>query len=105
MLSGPKRITSSVFGKVINRRKSVHPTSLVKCITKKAMPSSSRMPPSLKWGLDNETNAHEKYLESLGKNENVEIKNIGLVVSPKWPFVSCSPDGIVLEHGVPIGCI
>ena len=63
------------------------------------------MPASLKWGLDNETNAHEKYLESLGKNENVEIKNIGLVSSPKWPFVGCSPDGIVLEYGVPIGCI
>jgi len=30
-----KRITSSVFGKVINRRKSVHPTSLVKSITEK----------------------------------------------------------------------
>ena len=27
--------------------------------------------------------------------KNVEIKNIGLVVSPRWPFPGCSPDGIV----------
>ena len=100
-----KRITASVFGKVINRRKSVHPTSLVKSITEKTMPNTSRMPVSLKWGLDNEKNAPEKYLERLEKRENVEIKNIGLVISPKWPFLGCSPDGIVLENGVPIGCI
>ena len=100
-----KRITASVFGKVINRRKSVHPTSLLKSITEKTMPNTSRMPASLKWGLDNEKNAPEKYLECLEKKENVEIKNIGLVVSPKWPFLGCSPDGIVLENGVPIGCI
>lgn len=37
--------------------------------------------------------------------KNVEIKNIGLVVSPSWPFPGCSPDGIVLENGVPVGCI
>lgn len=37
--------------------------------------------------------------------KNVEIKNIGLVVSPRWPFPGCSPDGIVLENGVPVGCI
>lgn len=100
-----KRITTSVFGKVINRRKSVHPTSLVKSITEKTMPNTSRIPASLKWGLDNEKNAPEKYLECLEKKENVEIKNIGLVVSPKWPFLGCSADGIVLENGVPIGCI
>ena len=23
----------------------------------------------------------------------------GLVISPKWPFLGCSPDGIVLENG------
>ena len=83
----------------------MHPTSLVKSITEKTMPNTSRMPASLKWGLDNENNAHEKYLGCLGKKENVEIKNIGLVVSPRWPFLGCSPDGIVLENGVPIGCI
>ena len=35
----------------------------------------------------------------------MQIKNIVLVVSPKWPFLGCSPDGIVLENGVPIGLI
>jgi len=65
-----KRITSLVFVKVINRRKSVHPTSLIISITEKTMSRTPRMPVSLKWGLDNETNAHGKYLECLGKKEN-----------------------------------
>lgn len=36
-----KRITASVFGKVINRRKSVHPTSLVKSITEETMANTT----------------------------------------------------------------
>ena len=39
------------------------------------------------------------------KKEKVEINKIGLVVSPKWLFLGCSPDCVVLENGVPIGCI
>lgn len=37
--------------------------------------------------------------------KNVEIKNIGLVVSFRWLFFGCSLDGIVLENGVLVGCI
>ena len=29
----------------------------------------------------------------------------GLVISPKWPFLGCSPDGIVLENGVPLAAL
>ena len=35
------------------------------------MPNTSRMPASLKWGLDNENNTHEKYLECLGKKNKM----------------------------------
>ena len=99
------RVTASVFGKVMNRRKSVHPASLVKTITVKTKPRASGMPASLQWRLDNERNAALKYKVHLENKENVEIKNCGFVVSPKWPMLGCSPDGIVLENGVPIGCL
>ena len=75
---------------------------------KRAMPEtySSRQTPSQERGYFwQENNAHEKYLGCLGKKEIVGIKNIGLVVSPRWPLLGCSSDGIVLENGVPISCI
>ena len=92
------RVTASVFGKVMNRRKSVHPASLVKTITVKTKPRASGMPASLQWGLDTERNAALKYKVHLENKENVEIKNCGFVVSPKWPMLGCSPDGIVFEN-------
>ena len=96
-----RRLTSSVFGKIVNRRKSVHPTSLIKSILnehKKASVSAS-----VQWGVDNETNAILKYQNEL--QNKVTVANWGLVVSPKWPWLGCSPDGIVMNEGVPVGCV
>ena len=96
-----RRVTSSVFGKIVNRRKSVHPSSLIKSILnehKKASVSAS-----VQWGVDNETNAILKYQNEL--QNKVTVANCGLVVSPKWPWLGCSPDGIVMNEGVPVGCV
>ena len=43
-----KRITASVFGKVINRRKSIYPTSLIKIITTEHSNVQAAVPKSLK---------------------------------------------------------
>ena len=96
-----RRVTSSIFGKIVNRRKSVHPTSLIKSILnehKKASVSAS-----VHWGVDNETNAILKYQNEL--QNKATVANCGLVVSPKWPWLGCSPDGIVMNEGVPVGCV
>jgi hypothetical protein len=84
------RITASVFGKVMSRRKTVEPNSIVRTITEKTKCHSSRMPVSLQWGIENESNAVEKY-KNLRNKENLEVKSCGLVVSPRWPWLDCSP--------------
>lgn len=78
-----RRVTSSVFGKIINRRKSVHPSSLIKSILNKQKKAS--VSASVQWGVDNETNAILKYQNEL--QNNVPVANCGLVVSPKWPWL------------------
>jgi hypothetical protein len=47
-----KRVTASVFGKVINRRKSMYPSSLVKSITTQHNKPLATVPKPLQWGID-----------------------------------------------------
>ena len=98
------RITASVFGKVMRRQKTVEPNSILRTITEKTKCHSSRMPVSLQWGIENESNAVEKY-KNLRNKENLEVKSCGLVVSPRWPWLGCSPDGIVVEGGTVVRCV
>ena len=62
-----------------------------------------KAPTPLQWGLDNESKAIKKYEEIPKRDETVRSR--GFVVSPKWPWLGCSPDGIVMRNGVPEGCI
>lgn len=65
------------------------------------------MPASLQWGLDNEEKVIIKHRDEISKEDNVEIKLSGLVVSPRWPWLGCSPDGIIVNKDtcIPVGCI
>lgn len=47
--------------------------------------------------------AIEKYEDML--KEQKHIRSYGFVVSLKWPWLECSPDVIVIENGVPVGCV
>ena len=98
-----KWITASVFGQVIIRRLTIHPTSLIKSITQRKKHITSQMPVQLQWGLNNEENATLKYKDQVENKENVVIKSCGLVVSPKWRWLGCSPDGVLLQCGECIG--
>ena len=97
-----KRVTASVFGKIINKRKSLYPKLLIQSITKQHNPAL-KAPTPLQWGLDNESKAIKKYEEIPKVDETV--RSCGFVVSPKWPWLGCSPDGIVMRNGVPEGCV
>ena len=97
-----KRVMASVFGKIINKRKSLYPKLLIQSITKQHNPAV-KAPTPLQWGLDNESKAIMKYEEIPKVDETV--RSCGFVVSPKWPWLGCSPDGIVMRNGVPEGCI
>ena len=98
-----KRVTASVFGKIINRRKKHHPASLIESIVH-VDHEKRKVPASLQWGLDNESNAIAKYQDAILK-DNTYVTCCGLVISPKWPWLGCSPDGIVIKDGIPVGCI
>ena len=103
-LQKSKRITASIFGKVINRRKTLFPTTLVKLILQKSMNKGRNTPAPLKWGLENESVAIGEYLKQKYLLPTA-IESCGLVVNPKYPWLGCSPDGIVVENGSPAGCI
>ena len=95
-----KRLTASLFGRVMKRRHSIYPTSIIDAVIKKS-PKKFSTPATL-WGLENETVALEQYAtQSL--NEYQFVIKSGLVINPAWPWLGASPDGVVVEHGKAIG--
>ena len=74
--------------------------SIVASINKTST-STSRMSPSLKWGIDNEHVAHEMCKSKSGE----EVADCGLIVNPSWPLLACSPNSIVYREANPIGAI
>ena len=55
---------------------------------------------SCQWGRDNEKVAISRY-EIL---KTVKVKSCGLIVNPKWPWLGCSPDGLVRDKAVEVKC-
>eukprot|EP00112_Aurelia_sp_Birch-Aquarium-sp1_P004784 Seg1542.8 transcript_id=Seg1542.8/GoldUCD/mRNA.D3Y31 product="U3 small nucleolar RNA-associated protein 21" protein_id=Seg1542.8/GoldUCD/D3Y31 len=100
-LERSKRITASIFGKILNRRRTVYPKSLIQTVIEKKETRSNVMPVALRWGIDNEAVAIAKYEAYSG----VIIKKCGLVISPEWPWLGCSPDGLIMENSSLFGCV
>lgn len=71
-----KRITASNFGKVLNRRRNILPISIVNSITSRANFGKKSMPSSLKWGIEHEDVAIEKYAQSF---PDLSVKKCGFV--------------------------
>ena len=67
----------------------------------KTSTSTSRMSPSLKWGIDNEHVA----LEMCKSKSGEEVADCGLIINPSWPLLACSPNSIVYREANPIGAI
>ena len=90
------RLTASMFGVVVKRRKSIYLKSIVKTITK---PSQTKNASCL-WGTENEKNALLRYHQY--KDESNLPVNIcascGLVVNPKWPWLGASPDALISDE-------
>lgn len=87
----------------MNRRKTLHPTTIIKSIVEKRLkPKTARMPAPLKWGLDKEIVAIDQY-QSLASCRKVE--QCGFVINPEWPWLGCSPEGVVVEEGGVVGCV
>ena len=96
-----KRITASIFGKILNRKHIVYPKSLIQTITEKKETRSNFMPAALRWRIDKEAVAIAKYEACSG----VAVNKCGLVISPEWPWLGCSPDGLIMETSSLSRCI
>ena len=44
-----------------------------------------------KWGIEHEEDAIKKYAQQ----QNVTVTKCGFFINPKWPWLGCSPDGII----------
>ncbi|XP_065067596.1 uncharacterized protein LOC135693138 [Rhopilema esculentum] len=99
-LERAKRITASIFGKVLNRRPNNYPSSLIKAVLDKNKYCLESMPAPLRWGINNENTAIAKYSEH---NPELEVKKCGFIISPKWPWLGGTPDGIIFDNDCPVG--
>ena len=95
-----KRLTSSLFGRIINRRKKIFPKSIIETITKTGT-GKKLVTASLKWGTDNESVAIKKYQE---EHAMIVIES-GLIINPKWPWLAASPDGLVIADNKCSGAV
>eukprot|EP00794_Sanderia_malayensis_P016357 gene16357-18002_t len=78
-----KRIRALHFGKIMNRRKSIKPKSIVPGILKQSNYKSDHMPTPLKWGIEKEKIVINKYIET--QKDGVIVKDCGLVINLEYP--------------------
>ncbi len=90
------RLTASLFGCVMKRRKSIYPKSIVEKIQKPTKMCTA----SCKWGIDNEQKALVGYHNLKEEiNQHVDLcAACGLVVNPKWPWLGASPDAHIYDN-------
>ena len=51
---------------------------------------------ALRWGRENEDKAHQEYISNtIAKHHALVVTTSSLVISPKFPFLRASPDGVV----------
>lgn len=51
------------------------------------------------WGCQHEKTAREQYKKAMEElHENFEIRDSGLVINPKYPFLGASPDAVASCH-------
>lgn len=86
------RITSSVMKEACRTRVDNPSLSLIKKICYRNKFRSI----ATDWGIDNEKVAKDAYFSSMKtKHNNLTIRDSGLIINPKYPYIGASPDAIV----------
>lgn len=99
------RLTSSKFGEILHRRESTDPRRLVRDIMGYA-PPMKRLPPQIRWGLENEDKARRCYIENRRvAGETMIVKQSGLHLMPEKAFLGASSDGLVTCTSVDTCCL
>uniref|UniRef100_UPI00398E3476 uncharacterized protein n=1 Tax=Pristiophorus japonicus TaxID=55135 RepID=UPI00398E3476 len=96
------RITASAAHKIshcnfVNGKSTEVPQSYLKSIVSKG---SSVLTPGMKWGIDHETAAIEKYekVKSKDTGRQISVERCGLVIDPERSWLAASPDGVVVDR-------
>ena len=93
------RITSSLFGQVLQRKEQTPPDSLVLQILQQKQFTT----PATQWGVSNESRAWEEYIQRqliCGK-DGLVVAPAGFFISKSQPFLGASPDGAVFDPSSP----
>ena len=98
-----KRVTASIFGRIMNRREQIFPASIIDTITKRR-DGKKIFSASLEWGNEKEKVALDMYKKSNCKHD-LEIVESGLIINPQWPWLGASPDGVLVSNGRVVGGI
>lgn len=56
--------------------------------------------PAIKYGVDNESTAFDLYsklLQSKTGGKKLEVRECGTFINPQYPWLGCSPDGLILD--------
>ena len=88
------RLTDSIFHDIYVRKRSTGPESLIKRVMGYEKSDLSHIP-AIKWGVENECVARQLYTNVMStKHDNFACKLTGLWVSPLYPHLGASPDGV-----------
>ncbi|XP_065067515.1 uncharacterized protein LOC135693068 [Rhopilema esculentum] len=101
-LERSKRLTSSLFGRILRRRENVFPKSILDQIAKRGDGTGPNTA-GLQWGIEKEKVALERYKTEFCHQGNVV--ECGLMINPKWPWLGASPDGLIIQDGMLVGGI
>ena len=90
-------ITASRFYEVTHMRESTDPSRIVNdLLANKFGSSSGNLPPSLKWGIENEAVAVKLFKKKHRLNHiHFKFYDMGLVVDSQSNFLGATPDGII----------
>jgi hypothetical protein len=92
-----KRLTSSTFYDIISRKTKKHEKFLSR-LTSSRKCNISKMPDSLRHGIENEDVAVKSYFDYMNIiSHPVQVFVSGLVVNPAFPHLACSPDRKVID--------
>ena len=85
------RLTASVFGKIMTRKKALTPQFVKAIFDPKPFRSEAT-----DHGITNDSKAKQKFLL---QNPQAHFHDIGLVVNPSFPFIGASPDAKICLLG------
>ncbi|XP_062609018.1 uncharacterized protein LOC134270786 [Saccostrea cucullata] len=83
------RLTSSNFGTICKMKLGTDPKNLLKCLLYDVSFPSNKF---TKWGIEHEPAARRFYCR---RYPSYMVSQSGLIISPKYPHLGSSPDGIV----------